>query len=120
MIKADKKSLVRIKKIYAVSKQVWPQSRMDCYIVNANKALIKEYKSKSIYDPKKLDDLEKFFSKRLELKREEEAEIRKLPKGDTLVLVDKHGKKWTAELLKEFINSCYKKKEFDRDFDYYF
>ena len=72
MLKANKKSLARIKKIYAISKQVWPQSRMDCYQVNGAKNLIREYAKKAHYDPKKLDSLEKFFNKRIEWKKAEE------------------------------------------------
>jgi 23S rRNA pseudoU1915 N3-methylase RlmH len=120
MIKADKKTLARIKRVYSISKQIWPHNLGDSYQVQGAKNLIREYSEKGKYDPKKLDGLEKFFNKRLEYKKVEEEKLKKLPKGDTLILVDKHGKKWTVETLKDFINACYKKKEFDEVFEYYF
>ena len=120
MIKANKKALARIKKLYELSKQVWPRNWGDSFNIQGAKNLIREYAEKGRYDPKRLEGLEKLFKERIQWNKEEKERLKKLPKGDTLILVDKHGRKWTVTLLKELIDACYKKKDFNEVFDYYF
>jgi hypothetical protein len=120
MKKADEKTLIRIKELHKLSKTIWPINRNDAYNINGLKSIIEDYANTGKYSSKTLNAIEKTINERLVWAKEEKEELKKLPKKYDLIFVDKKGVKWTAENLKELVNACYKKKEFNEAFDHYF